>query len=63
VGIDPHAFARFVEYPFEGEERELEMLVQLLVVYASSDTICVADVEHVLARHGSPSSGTWSDAR
>ena len=55
VGIDPHAFARFVEYPFEGEEPELEMLVQRLVVCASSDTIGVADVEHVLARHGSPS--------
>jgi DNA-binding NtrC family response regulator len=47
LGIDAAAFARLVEYPFEGEDAELASIVLRLVAHAQGDVIRVADVEAI----------------
>jgi hypothetical protein len=44
MGIHPAAFAMFVEYPFEGEEYELDALIVRLVRHAKSDVVTPDDV-------------------
>jgi DNA-binding NtrC family response regulator len=47
LGIEASAFARLVEYPFEGEDAELASIVTRLVAHAKGDVIRVADVEAI----------------
>lgn len=47
IGIDAAAFARLVEYPFEGEDHELASIVTRLVVHARGDVVRVADVDAI----------------
>jgi len=41
------AFARLVEYPFEGEDAELASIVTRLVAHAQGDVVKAADVEAI----------------
>ena len=47
VGIEGSAFARLVEYPFEGEDAELTSIVTRLVAQAKGDVVKAADVEAI----------------
>jgi hypothetical protein len=47
LGIDAAAFARLVEYPFEGEDHELASIVTRLVAHARGDVVRVADVDAI----------------
>ncbi|MDP9150335.1 MAG: hypothetical protein M3O36_10395, partial [Myxococcota bacterium] len=45
VGIEPSAYARFVEHPFPGEDAELAVIVRRLVARCKGDVVRVNDVE------------------
>jgi hypothetical protein len=70
VGIDAAAFARLVEYPFEGEDHELASIVTRLVAHARGDVVRAADMDAIgLTRDArdpadtlSPSSEAEADA-
>ncbi len=52
IGIEAAAFARFVEYPFEGEDHELAALVTRLVLHGNGDVVRVADMDAIGLRAG-----------
>jgi hypothetical protein len=45
VGIEPAAYARLIEHPFPGEDAELAVIVQRLVVRCAGDIVRVGDVD------------------
>ena len=47
IGIDAAAFARLVEYPFEGEDHELASIVTRLVAHARGDVVRASDMEAI----------------
>ena len=47
IGIDAAAFARLVEYPFEGEDAELAAIVTRLVAHAQGDVVKASDVDAI----------------
>jgi hypothetical protein len=49
VGIEDAAFARLLDYPFEGEDAELAAMVQRLVTACTGDVIRARDVDAILA--------------
>jgi len=49
VGIEDAAFARLLDYPFEGEDAELASMVQCLVAGTTADVIRARDVDAILA--------------
>ena len=48
VGVDDAAFGLLVEHPFEGQDAELQALVQRLVAACGGDVVHVDDVRKVL---------------
>ena len=48
VGVDDAAFGLLVDHPFEGEDAELQALVQRLVAACGGDVVHVDDVRRVL---------------
>lgn len=64
MGIDAAAFARLVEYPFEGEDHELAAIVTRLVLHARGDVVRVADVDAIgLTKPAEDEAQADSDAR
>jgi len=47
LGIEGSAFARLVEYPFEGEDAELASIVTRLVAHAEGEVVKAADVDAI----------------
>jgi hypothetical protein len=47
IGIEAAAFARLVEYPFEGEDAELAAIVTRMVLHARGDVVKAADVDAI----------------
>jgi hypothetical protein len=47
MGIDASAFARLVEYPFEGEDAELTSIVTRLVAHSHGDVIRAVDFDAI----------------
>jgi hypothetical protein len=61
MGIEPAAFAKLVEHPFEGEQRELAAIVTRLVRNAQGPVIRARDVDNlglVAARSSDPGEAT-----
>jgi hypothetical protein len=56
IGIDPAAYARFIEYPFPGDDAELAVIVRRLVPRCTGDVIRIADIDAL--RLTSPSQGS-----
>ncbi len=57
VGIEHAAYARFVEYPFPGEDGELAVIIRRLVAQSTGDVVRLADVDFLV-----PSVRTETDA-
>ena len=51
IGIEGSAFARLVEYPFDGEDAELTSIVTRLVAHAQGDVVRAADVDAIGLQH------------
>ncbi|HSO35292.1 MAG TPA: hypothetical protein VLT33_22340 [Labilithrix sp.] len=47
LGIDAAAFARLIEYPFDGEDAELTSIITRLVARAHGDVVKPADVDAI----------------
>jgi transcriptional regulator with AAA-type ATPase domain len=53
VGIDDHAFARLLSYPFPGEDAELRAIATRLVARLSGDVVRAADIDALGLENGS----------
>ena len=62
IGIEAAAFARLVEYPFDGEDAELASIVTRLVARVEGEVIRAADVDALALVHASEApSRSWPE--